>query len=335
MAGECNIAIAGATGEVGRALLEMLDEAGLPIGRLYVLASARSVDASLMFGKRPLLVEELDSFDFSTVDIAVLALPAEVAVEAAGRARDAGCRVIDHSAAFRADASVPLVLGGVVPDMPDAGLVACPGAPAAMLAPLLQTLDDRFGVTFADITMLAPVSLYGAAGVRELAGQTGELLNGRGIEPAVFSAQIAFNALPLVGSSGGQGEPVAPSADVEELQRLLVRPVPLALAVITVPVFYGQTAMVTVHTEADAAADSVRRALEASGAVWSDLEEDQGVATPVTDVVGTDRVYLSGLCRLPAPLSGWKFWVMADNVRQGAAGNSLRILTNWIKDFKY
>lgn len=332
---QCNIAIAGATGEVGRALLDMLEEAALPIDRLYVLASDRSTEETLMYNKKPLLVEALEDFDFSVVQIVILALPAEVAMETAARARDAGCRVIDHSSAFRADAAIALITEGADTQLLGADLLACPGAPAAMLAPVLNVLDELFGVAVAHVSLLSPVSAQGRAGLRELAGQTGELLNARGIEPSVFPVQIAFNCIPLVGSLATAAEHDEEAAVSADLARLLKNSFPLVLNMVRVPVFYGQSAMISVQTESETDLGQLRQALSVVGVVFDDNESDQGVATPVTEAAGKSGIYLAGLKELAAPLLGVRFWITADNVRQGAASHSLYILKNWIKDFKY
>lgn len=334
MTQQSDVAIAGATGEVGRALLDMLETAGLPIGRIHVLASAGSVDDPLMYGSRPLIVESLDDFDFSTVQFVVLALPADVAMVTAERALEAGCRVIDHSTAWHRDDSVPLVLDGDVTARLDAELVSCPGAPAALLAPVLNVLDEEFGIESAQATLLLPVSSRGRRGVRELAGQTGELLNARGIEPSVFPVQIAFNCLPLVGLPSDDQEDEA-SRLSRELEKLLHNPVPVTTSLVRMPVFYGQCASLVVQTATVVDLQQAAGALARLGVNFPDPESDQGVATPVTDAAGQDGVYISGLQALPAPLRGLQLWLTADNVRQGAARHSLYILKNWIKDFKY
>lgn len=324
MAEGVKLAIAGATGELGRALLAALEDAKLAVAQVFVLAGAGSADETLMFNGRPLLVEELDAFDFAGVDVAVLCLPAEVALRVAPRARAAGCRVIDHSAAFRGEPGVPLLGEGVpVPD--DADLVACPSAEAALLAPVLRLLD---GIGSLHVTVLAPVSADGRGGVRELAGQTGELLNGRGIEPARYPAQVAFNTLPAVGREGEE-------ALADELERLLPDAFPVVMERVTVPVFYGLTLAVTVQTEAPVAPEPLRARLRKAGVSLGNSEDDQGLVTPITEAAGQDGLYLTGLAMLPAPLVGLRFWLVGDNLRQGAARQSLAILEKWIKDFKY
>lgn len=321
---EVTIAIAGATGELGRAVLAALEDTGVEAGQVRALATAASAEDTLMFRNRPVLVEDLDEFDFASAGIAVLCLPAAVSARVAPRARAAGCRVIDHSAAFRTALEVPLYVEGVaLPD--DADLVACPSAEAALLAPVLRAIG---GIESVQLTLLNPVSAQGRAGVRELAGQTGELLNGRGIEPAVFPAQVAFNALPVVGTS-------AEEQLMDELERLLEAAFPVALATVSVPVFYGLTLAAVVQTATAPELAQIRHRLEKAGVLLGNSENDQGLVTPVTEAAGQDGVYLTGLEALPAPLVGLRFWLVGDNLRQGAARQSLAILKNWIKDFKY
>lgn len=321
---EITIAVAGATGEMGRVVLSALEETGLEAGQVRALATAASVDDTLMFRNRPVLVEDIEEFDFSTASIVVLCLPAAVAAKLAPRARAAGCRVIDHSSAFRTALEVPLCLEGAgLSD--DVTLVACPSAEAALLAPVLGAIP---GITSLQLTLLEPVSSRGRAGVRELAGQTGELLNGRGIEPVVFPAQVAFNALPVVGTS-------AEEQLMDELERLLGTAFPVALSTVVVPVFYGMTLSVLVQTASVPDLARLRHDLAKAGVVMGNNESDQGLVTPVTEAAGQDGVYLTGLESLPAPLVGLRFWLVGDNLRQGAARQSLAILKNWIKDFKY
>lgn len=321
---EITIAVAGATGELGRAVLAALEDTGLEAGQVRALATAASAEDTLMFRNRPVLVEDLESFDFATAAIVVLCLPAAVAARVAPRARAAGCRVIDHSAAFRTALEVPLCLEGALP-ADDATLVACPSAEAALLAPVLGAIP---GIVSVQLTLLEPVSARGRAGVRELAGQTGELLNGRGIEPAVFPAQVAFNALPVVGTAGEEQL-------MDELERLLGMAFPVSLATVSVPVFYGMTLSAVVQTASAPDLAQLRKRLEKAGVILGNSEGDQGLVTPVTEAAGQDGVYLTGLEFLPAPLVGLRFWLVGDNLRQGAARQSLGILKNWIKDFKY
>lgn len=321
----CRLAIVGATGEVGRALISALEDAGLELAEVHALASAASEDETIMYRGRALLVESLDDFDFKRADIVVFAVPETVAHKFVPQARAARCRVIDHSAAFRLQDDVPLLVDGSV--IPEADLVACPGALSSLLVPVLLALAP-FELQSVHVTALNPVSVRGRAGVRELAGQTGELLNARGIEPATFPVQIAFNSLPVVGGQGAD-------ALMDELERLLPDAIPVGLSEVVVPVFYGISAALRVQTALPLGAGEAEKVLLAAGLLLPDSEQDQGVATPVTDASGQEGVYMSALSTLPAPFQGVQLWLVADNVRQGAARHSLYILKKWIKDFKY
>jgi aspartate-semialdehyde dehydrogenase len=323
MSGGCRLVIVGATGEVGRAVLSTIEDASLSLAEVHVLASANSAEETLMYNSRPLLVGDLEEFDFAAADIAIFAAPADVARKHVPRARAAGCRVIDHSAAFRLESEVPLLIEGM--PVPAADLVACPDALVALLVPVLQSAGS---IRSAQLTVLEPVSAAGRRGVRELAGQTGELLNGRGIEATVFPAQIAFNALPAVGNDRA-------GALMDELERVLPDSFPVAVAAVGVPVFYGLTVAVTLLTDAPLNLDQLRARLEKASIEFGNSEEEQGLVTPVTEASGRDGVYVTGMQSLPAPLEGVQLWLVGDNLRQGAARQSLYVLEKWIKDFKY
>jgi aspartate-semialdehyde dehydrogenase len=319
---DSRLAIVGVTGEVGRAVLSRLEDSDLAFAEVHALASSRSEDETVMFRQRPLIVEPAETFDFSRADFVVLATPASVSARLAEQALAAGCRVIDHSVAFAGQASVPLA---GTPDAESADLVSVPMAEVSLLAPLLAALAGEAGLRAAHVALLLPVSSSGHAGVKELAGQTGELLNGRGIEPVVFPVQTAFNTLPLVGSEREE-------AVTEGLQELLGEHVPLVLSSVIVPVFYGLTAQVTLETEVPLFPGAAMDLLGRVEAVEvRNPEEDQQVATPITDAAGQSGIYVSGMRGLPAPLYGVTFTAVADNVHQGAARQTASLLEKWIK----
>lgn len=316
------LAIVGVTGEVGRALLSRLDESGLEFAEVHALASARSEEETVMFRHRPLIVEVAEAFDFSRADVVVLATPLAVSELLADRALAAGCRVIDHSTAFAGQRDVPLA--GTV-ESESAELVIVPSAEVSLLAPLLSAAIGTFPLRTVHVSLVLPVSSSGHAGVRELAGQTGELLNARGIEPVVFPVQIAFNCLPLVGSSREE-------IVTEGLQQLLGEHVPLVLSAIVAPVFYGVTAQITLETEVPMMAEEFADRLSRLGGVEvRNSSEDQQVATPVTDAAGQVGVYVSGIRALSLPLQGVTMVAVADNVHQGAARHTVDLLEKWIK----
>lgn len=335
-----NIAVVGATGQVGKAVVSLLEEQeDLSIGRLYALASDRSEEETLLFRSKPVLVGDLAGFDFSQVQIAVFAVPVEVAGREIPRALAAGCRVIDHSPVFRLDRDAALTVAELNLDAlrQDQQLFTCADATSASLAPLLAAINSRAGLSRVHLTVLRAVSAQGEAGIRELARQTGELLNARGIDNTVYPQQVAFNLLPLVGSLGADAQTDDERAISEELQELLGRPdLAVEVSCVTAPVFYGHGMALFWETEQDL---GVAETLQILGSVPNlELETDsneQGVATPVTDAAGKDAVYLSRLRVASSTPRGFHAWVVADNVRQGAASHSVQIVKKVIKDFKY
>jgi aspartate-semialdehyde dehydrogenase len=325
-----NIAVVGVTGEVGKAVLALLDEADLPLGTVHALASAEVEDASVLFKNRPLFVHAAADFDFSQVQAVVLATPAEVSQQLVPRAQAAGCIVIDHSSAFRLDGSASLTVAGINTDALPAGqpLIACADASAAILAPVLAAIDRMAGLVRVQITVLRAVSARGRAGLRELAGQTGELLNARGIDAVTFPQQVAFNLLPLLGVPDALGRSVDEAAIADELRELLGRPeLAIDVSCVTVPVFYGHAAQLHVETlEYIDPAEAARRLAEVDGLSLQADADEQTMATPVTEAAGHDATWVCRLRPIAAPGLGIQAWVLADNVRQGAARHTVQIL---------
>jgi aspartate-semialdehyde dehydrogenase len=171
---------------------------------------------------------------------------------------------------------------------------------------------------------LQPVSSKGRQGVRELAGQTGELLNARGITPNVFPAQTAFNVLPLVGEMSG-------NQLMDELERVLPSPIPVVLSEAIVPVFYGMTVSLVVHTERDIDQDAIQSALISAGFLIEKDDENHELATPVGSASNTAGVVMSGLSALPAPLNGFRVWLLTDNIRQVVVNLTIKAVEKWIK----
>lgn len=334
-----NIAIVGATGEVGKAIIAQLEEAELELGILIAVASERSIDETLMFRGRPVLLNEVGDFDFAKVQIAVFAVPAEVAEEYVPQALAAGCVVIDHSTAFRFSPEASLAVAGLNIESLPAGqrLFACADATTATVAPLLGALNARAGLSRVQMTVLRAVSAAGQGGIRELAKQTGELLNARGIDSVVFPQQVAFNVLPLVGEVDVAGRSPAEAAIADELRDLLGRPdLPVDVTCVTVPVFFGHAVSLSVDTEQELGlAEAAHILSEIEGVELQIDMNDQGVATPVTDAAGRDAVYVSRLREATSGPQGLQAWIVADNVRQGAARHSVETVKKVIKDFKY
>lgn len=322
MSDKQRIVIVGATGEVGAALFSALEDADFQNVSCHAVASANSVDETVMFNGRALLVEALNEFDFQKDDIVVFAAPANITLQVAPQLRKQGCRLIDLSGAYALDENIPLVISG--DSVPDAEFVSCASPLAAVLAQIVNALSPHAPISSIQATILKPASSYGRAGVRELAGQTGELLNARGITPAVFPAQIAFNTLPLVGEMNE-------NKLMDELERLLPESVPVALMEAVSSVFYGAMVGLSIQTTQEILLSKAETALSKVGMNPQNNEEDQELVTPVTHASGVDGVVFTGLQALPAPFQGLRLWLLMDLVRQGAVKPTLDILSKWIK----
>ena len=258
----------------------------------------------------------------SFLTIALFAVPAAVSLKFIAKARAAGCKVIDHSTAFTLDESVALLCQAKA--VPSTDFLAVASPLSALLATVFQSVAAVTPIQSAEATVLQPVSSKGRQGVRELAGQTGELLNARGITPNVFPAQTAFNVLPLVGEMSG-------NQLMDELERVLPSPIPVVLSEAIVPVFYGMTVSLVVHTERDIDQDAIQSALISAGFLIEKDDENHELATPVGSASNTAGVVMSGLSALPAPLNGFRVWLLTDNIRQVVVNLTIKAVEKWIK----
>lgn len=329
-----DVAVVGATGAVGEALLTALAEREFPVGRVHALASDHSADDTVMFNERPLRVRAVAEFDFRNCALALFCAPAAVAAEHAPRAVAAGCRVVDVSRQFRGDAAVPLVAADVNAQVLSgfqSGIVAAPGAPALQLANVLAPLQRAAGLSVVQVTTLLAVSALGRAGVRELAGQTARLLNVQSVEHRVFPAQIAFNVMPqfdAIQESGYTLEELEIAAEVKKLvadEHLVIDAKNLFA-----PVFYGHSQVIHLQTREPLSAAAARKLLKAAPGVEM-LDRSGTHLSPVGDSVGEDAVLVGRIRQdLHSPL-GLTLWTVADNVRKGAAVNTVQIAETLIK----
>ncbi|MDX9768431.1 MAG: aspartate-semialdehyde dehydrogenase [Ectothiorhodospiraceae bacterium] len=315
-----NVAVVGATGLVGEAVLAALTEREFPIGELFALGRDDVDGETVLFADRPKRLKPLAGFDFSRCRFAFFCTPTEVSAAHARRAAAAGCTVIDLSGQFRLDAGVPLVAADANAASATAGLIASPSAEVVQLAAVLAPLQAAVGLRRVHVTTLLSVSDRGRAGVAELAGQTARLLNVQGIEPKAFPAQIAFNVLR-------QGD--APDVGAE-LRKVLGNPeLVVESGSFHVPVFYGHSQSLRVETDQPIAVEQARKLLrKAAGIKLS----DRGAApSPVGDGTGEDRVLVGRIEALSDGGNGLLLWTLADNVRKGAAVNSVQIAETLLK----
>lgn len=326
-----NVAVVGATGEVGRMMTQILAERKFPVAQLHALASPRSEGTKLDFGERKVSVEVLDDFDFKGTDIVLSSAGGSVSKQFAPRAVEAGAVVIDNTSAFRYDDDVPLIVPEVNPGEVDKGrkrgLIANPNCSTIQLVVSLKPIYDAVGVKRINIATYQSVSGGGKKGIEELADQTARLLNGKDIESKVHPKQIAFNVLPHIDDFQDNGYTREEMKLVWETRKILGDPSILVNPTAArVPVFYGHSEAVHLETGKKLSVEDARKLLSAApGIIVIDERKAKGYATAVTEGARNDAVYVSRIREDLTHPEGLDFWVVSDNIRKGAALNSVQI----------
>ena len=330
-----DIAVIGATGSVGEALVQLLEERDFPVANLHLLASGESAGRSLAFKGKNLRVRTLDAFDFSTVRLVFFAATEAVTREYAERARAAGCVVIDLAAALPSDQAprlVPEVNPQVLQTLAAPYQVASPSAIATAVAVTLAAIAEHVQVQRLTLTACLAVSSRGREGVSELARQTAELLNARPLEPRVFDQQIAFNLLAQVDAPDACGHGILEKRLAGELKELFAAPdMQVSVTCIQVPVFFGDSLSLSLQCAAAVDLPSVHQALRTADGL--EYVESGEYPSAVGDAVGQDVAYVG---RVRGGLDDAKelnMWITSDNVRKGAALNAVQIAELLIKHY--
>jgi aspartate-semialdehyde dehydrogenase len=328
---EVNVAIAGATGAVGEALVEILEERKFPVGELHLLASERSEGKEVRFRGRTLRVQRLDRFDFANVQIGLFSAGGSLSAEYAPKAAAAGCVVVDNTSHFRYQPDVPLIVPEVNPhrldDYKNRNIIANPNCSTIQMVVALKPLHDAARITRINVATYQAVSGAGAGAVRELAGQTADLLNAKEIQIRKMPKQIAFNAIPAIDVFQDNGYTKEEMKMVWETKKILEDDaIQVNPTCVRVPVFYGHSEAVHIETEKKLTAAEARALLaEAPGVEVIDDPDHQGYPTAVTDGAGTDPVFVGRIREDISHPRGLDLWVVSDNVRKGAALNSVQI----------
>ncbi|HIJ22723.1 MAG: aspartate-semialdehyde dehydrogenase [Gammaproteobacteria bacterium] len=334
-----SIAIVGATGAVGEALISILEEREFPLETLYPLASSRSVGKRLEFREESLKVGDLSTFDFSQVQIAFFSAGGAVSAEYAPRAAEAGCIVIDNTAHFRYDDDIPLVVPEVNPEAISGylnrNIIANPNCSTIQMVVALKPIHDAVGVERVNVATYQAVSGTGRSALEELGLQTMSLLNLREIKNRVYPKQIAFNVLPQIdvfnenGYTNEEMKMVWETVKIFDDPSILVNP-----TAVRVPVFYGHSEAIHLETrDKITAAEATELLRNAPGVQVVDRREEGGYPTAVTDAVGTDAVYVGRIREDLTHPNGLDLWVVSDNVRKGAALNSVQIAEVLVADY--
>ena len=334
-----DVAVVGATGAVGEAMMEILEQRDFPVGELYPLASSRSAGTRIMFKGKSHVVTDLSEFDFSKVQIGLFSAGASISEEFAPKAAAAGCVVIDNTSQFRYDVNIPLVVPevnpGAIADYTKTGIIANPNCSTIQMLVALKPIRDAVGITRINVATYQAVSGTGKEAVEELAGQTAELLNGRDAKAKVYPKQIAFNVLPHIDDFMDNGYTKEEMKMVWETKKIFADDsIQVNPTCVRVPVFYGHSEAVHIETEKKITMAEASKLLKKSAGVkLLDKRNDGGYATPVTEAAGKDPVYVSRVREDISCTNGLNLWVVSDNVRKGAALNSIQIAEILIKSF--
>jgi len=339
MSKKYDVAIVGATGAVGEVLISILDERNFPINNLYPLASKRSAGNKVNCQGKSWLVEDLDAFDFSKVQIGLFSAGGDVSAKYVPIATATGCVVIDNTSHFRRDEDVPLVVPEVNPhaiaDYTNRNIIANPNCSTIQMLVAIKPIYDAVGIERINVATYQAVSGSGKEAITELTNQTANLLNGKDIEVEVYPKQIAFNAIPHIdvfqdnGYTKEEMKMVWETQKIFEDENLLVNP-----TAVRIPVVYGHSEAVHIETKRKITAKDALDLLEkADGVTVMDDRSDGGYATPFTEATNNDSTFVSRIREDISHERGLNLWVVSDNIRKGAALNTIQIAEILIKDY--
>ena len=326
-----NVAIVGVTGAVGETILSLLQERKFPVGKLYPLASARSVGKSVLFKNKNLNVEDLATFDFSQVDIALFSAGGSVSKQYAPIAVAAGAIVIDNTSCFRYDNDIPLVVPEVNPlaiaQYTKRGIIANPNCSTIQMLVALKPIYDAVGISRINVATYQSVSGTGKKAITELINQVGELLNGRTIKPVVYPQQIAFNAIPHIDEFEDNGYTREEMKMVWETRKILEDDsIMINPTAVRVPVLYGHSEAINLELKSPLTADDARKLLQkAPGVKVIDDPNKLKYPTAFGNAAGHDEVFVGRIRQDISHPCALNLWVVADNIRKGAATNAIQI----------
>jgi aspartate-semialdehyde dehydrogenase len=339
MSREFDVAVVGATGAVGEVMISVLEERNFPVRNLYPLASSRSAGKSITFRGKSIRVTDLAEFDFSKAQIGLFSAGGSISEKYAPIAAAAGCVVIDNTSHFRRDEDIPLVVPEVNLQALDGyatrNIIANPNCSTIQMLVALKPIYDAVGIERINVATYQAVSGTGKEAIEELAGQTARLLNGQEIETEVYPKQIAFNVLPHIDSFQDNGYTREEMKMVWETRKILgddsiqVNP-----TCVRVPVFFGHSEAVHIETKDKITVEQARALLaKAPGVTVMDERADGGYPTAVTESAGKDAVFVGRIREDISHPRGLNMWIVADNVRKGAALNSVQIAESLISNY--
>jgi aspartate-semialdehyde dehydrogenase len=332
-----NVAVVGATGAVGTQMIECLEERNFPVGKIKFLASGRSAGQVLEFNGKPVQVEELTHDSFEGIDIALFSAGGARSEEFCPAAAKAGAVCIDNSSAWRMDQDVPLVVPEVNPQAiagyTKKGIIANPNCSTIQMVVALKPLHDFAGIKRIVVSTYQAVSGTGAKAIDELRVQTGELLNGRPIKTEVYPHRIAFNCLPQIDSFCDNGYTKEEMKMVNETAKIMGAGIKTTATCVRVPVFYGHSESINIETERKITVAKAREILEDAPGVELADNPANGDYPMAINAAGDDLVLVGRIREDDSVKNGLNLWVVADNIRKGAATNAVQIAEILIEEY--
>ncbi|RLA48684.1 MAG: aspartate-semialdehyde dehydrogenase [Gammaproteobacteria bacterium] len=334
-----DVAVVGATGAVGEAMIAILEERDFPVRNLYPLASSRSAGKTIMFHGKAVKVTDLAEFDFNRAQIGLFSAGGSISAEFAPKAAAAGCVVVDNTSHFRQVDDIPLIIPEVnieaLAGYTVRNIIANPNCSTIQMLVALKPIYDAVGIERINVATYQAVSGTGKEAIEELAGQTARLLNGQEAECEVYPRQIAFNVLPHIDTFEDNGYTREEMKMVWETRKIFADPgIAVNPTCVRVPVFFGHSEAVHIETVDKITAQEARALLEhAPGVIVLDERVDGGYPTAVSDCAGKDPVFVGRIREDISHPRGLDMWVVSDNVRKGAALNSVQIAESLVSTY--
>ncbi|WP_375319294.1 aspartate-semialdehyde dehydrogenase [Candidatus Tisiphia endosymbiont of Oplodontha viridula] len=332
-----NIAVIGATGNVGRETLEILFERNFPINNIHAIASGESNGKEVSFGDGTIKISDIDNVDFSKIDIAFFSAGSEISKKYVPKVAEQGCIVIDKSSFFRLDPNVPLIVPEAnlasLKDYTIKNIIANPNCCTTPIATALKPLDNAVKIKRMVISTYQSASGAGKKGMEELYEQTKAKYVFKDIEPKVFPQQIAFNLFPHIGDFNKDGSTSEESKIALELEKIIGSHAKASVTCVRVPVFVGHAISVNVEFSGAIDAEEVKEILKESDSIEVNCHSDAIYYVTPKDVVGTDLVYVSRIRQDYSQKNTINLWITVDNLRKGAALNAVHIAEELIKGY--
>ncbi len=322
------VAVVGATGAVGNLMVKVLEERSFPVGELTLLASARSLGKTLPFKGTELPVHELREDSFTGIQVALFSAGGSISKKFAPIAAAAGCVVIDNSSAFRMDPTVPLIVPEVNPEAvaPHPNIIANPNCSTIQMVVALKPIYDAVGIKRIVVTTFQAVSGTGKRAIEELRQQVADLVQGREVRREIYPYQIAFNCFPHIGAFLDNGYTEEEMKMVNETRKIFSDPeIAVCATTVRVPVYFGHSESVNIETRTPIGLDRVRSLLEKAPGVRV-VDDSSKARYPVPlEAAGQDETLVGRIRLDPSVENGLVMWVVADNIRKGAATNAVQI----------